>query len=203
VSDAAMRLFVALEIPAGVCAALGDVQARLRPHAGHGVRWTDPRGIHLTLKFIGEVETARVEAIRAALARVRAPQPVDAAFRGLGWFPNARRPRVLWAGVETSSGMAALAREIEAALEPLRIAREQREFQPHLTLARLKPEALSKEGMEALRREVERAGRPEFGRAEYAEFDLMESKLLPQGAEYTRVERFSFAGLHAARAEGR
>jgi 2'-5' RNA ligase len=194
-----MRLFVAHELPSTVRVALGEVSARLRPRAGRGVRWTDPAGIHLTLKFIGEVEAASVEAIRAALAGIRAENSVAVAFRGLGWFPNARHPRVLWAGVEAGNGLAELAAEIERVLEPLGIARESRKFEPHLTLARIK----SEEGLDELRREAERLGAPEFGHATYSEFDLMESRLRPQGAVYTRVERFPFTTpVPAARAEG-
>jgi RNA 2',3'-cyclic 3'-phosphodiesterase len=200
-----MRLFIALEIPANVRAALGEISAKLRSQAGRGVRWTDPRGIHLTLKFIGHVEEARVEAIRGALAGVHAAQAVEAAFRGLGWFPNARHPRVIWAGVEAGASIPALATEIERALEPLGIARESREFRPHLTLARIQEERIKEEkGLDGLRQEVERLGAPEFGRATYTDFDLMQSKLRPQGAEYTRVERFPFApSLQAAPTGGR
>jgi len=200
VSGATTRLFVALELPPAVRAALGEVSARLRPRAGRGVRWTDPAGIHLTLKFIGEIEAAAVQAIRRALAGIRADNSVEVAFRGLGWFPNARHPRVLWVGVEARSGLGELAAEIERVLEPLGIARETRKFQPHLTLARI----ISEEGLGELRQEAERLGAPEFGRAAYSEFDLMESRLRPQGAVYTRVERFPFAvSIAAAGAEER
>jgi len=200
VSDTTMRLFVALELPPAVRAALGEVSARLRPRSGRGVRWTDPAGIHLTLKFIGEIDAAAVHAIRGALAGIHRENSVEVTFRGLGWFPNARHPRVLWAGVEAGSEVAELAAEIERVLEPLGIAREARNFQPHLTLARIK----SEEGLDELRREAERLGTPEFGRATYSEFDLIESRLRPQGAAYTRVERFPFAvSVDAARAEGR
>ena len=195
-SEAKIRLFVALELPSAVRAALRALASRLRPAAGGGVRWTDPDGIHLTLKFIGEIETARLDAVRAALAGVHAAQPVEVLFRGVGWFPNARHPRVFWAGVEEDArrgALAALAAEVERALEPAGIAPESREFRPHLTLGRIKPEA----HVEGLRREAERLGTPEFGRADYAEFDLMQSTLRPQGALYTRLERFAFASPSA------
>ncbi len=184
-----IRLFVALELPASVRAALGDIAARLRPSAGPNVRWTDPKGIHLTLKFIGELPAAQLERVRGALASVRGAQPIEAAFRGLGWFPNARRPRVFWAGVEAGAQLPALAASVESALEPLGIPREPREFHPHLTLARIKSDG----GLEGLKREAERLGAPEFGRAAYTEFDLMQSTLNPKGAIYTRIERFPFA----------
>ena len=188
-SEAWIRLFVALELPASVRAGLSEVAARLRPASGSGVRWTDPNGMHLTLKFIGNVAGTRLEPIRGALAGIHAAQPIETVFRGIGWFPNARHPRVLWAGVEADAGLAALAADIERVFEPLGIPRESREFRPHLTLARIKDEAR----LEGLRREAERLGVPEFGRASYAEFDLMQSKLHPKGAVYTRLGRFSFA----------
>ena len=188
-SESKLRLFVALELPAEVRAALGAIAARLRAAGGHGVRWTDPNGIHLTLKFIGEIEAERLGAIRGALAGVHSAHAMEATFRGTGWFPNARHPRVLWAGVEAGPELAALAAEVECVLEPAGIAREGREFRPHLTLARIKPEAR----VEGLRHEAERLGVPKFGRASYTEFDLMQSTLRPQGAVYTRVERFAFA----------
>lgn len=188
-SSGQIRLFVALELPASVRAALGETAARLRAACGGGVRWTDPDGIHLTLKFIGETESARLEAVRMALAGVHAARAIEAAFRGVGWFPNARHPRVLWAGVESDERLPALAAEVERALVPVGIARESREFRPHLTLARITPEAK----LDRLRREAERLGTPEFGQASYTEFDLMQSTLGPQGSVYVRLERFAFA----------
>lgn len=199
-SDAQIRLFVALELPASVRAALGALAARLRAASGRGVRWTDPNSIHLTLKFIGEIAAARLDAIRGALAGVRSGQPIDVAFRGIGWFPNARHPRVFWAGVEADASLARLAEDVERALEPLGIAREAREFRPHLTLARIK----SEEALDGLRREVESLGTPELGRASYSEFDLMQSTLHRNGAVYTRLGRFAFAAsAPAARTEAR
>lgn len=199
-NDARIRLFVALEIPGQVHAALKEIAGRLRPASGANVRWTAPNSQHLTLKFIGEVPKPLLDAIRGALAGVHAVAPVEAVFRGIGWFPNARRPRVLWAGVEGGPDLAGLSGAIERVLEPLGIARETREFRPHLTLARIK----SDEKLEGLRREVERLGAPDFGRATYTEFDLMQSTLDSRGSMYTRLERFSFtAGVPAAGAEAR
>jgi RNA 2',3'-cyclic 3'-phosphodiesterase len=199
VSGATIRLFVALELPVQARAALTEVITRLRPASPPAVRWVNTAGIHLTLKFIGEVDSAMANSVPPALATVRAPQAVKTVFRGLGWFPNVRHPRVLWAGVEAGSDLAELAAAAESALEPLGIPREGREFRPHLTLARIK----EPKGLERLQQEVERLGAPEFGRAEYSEFDLMESKLRPQGAAYARLERFTFASVTAAAATAR
>src|SRR3990167_1334580 len=105
-----MRLFVALELTEGVRAALRELVARLEP-AGADLRWVRPQGMHLTLKFIGETPEAKLPLLREALARVRSPKPVEMEFHGLGYFPNERRPRVFWVGIEASDNLPALASE--------------------------------------------------------------------------------------------
>ncbi|MGH9675543.1 MAG: RNA 2',3'-cyclic phosphodiesterase, partial [Candidatus Acidiferrum sp.] len=99
-----MRLFVALEIPAEVREKLAGLIVELRRAAEHSPgkapRWVRPQNLHVTLKFIGEVEAARLSAFRSALAEVRSERPVTLQFRGLGHFPNEKNPRVLWTGIE-------------------------------------------------------------------------------------------------------
>src|SRR5579862_788036 len=131
-----VRLFVALDIPEDVRAAIGALVTKLREHF-RDARWVRIEGAHVTLKFIGEVPTEKMEDIRASLRTVPFPAPIQINFRGVGFFPNDRRPRVLWAGIEAGPPLGALAAAVDAALEPCGIAREQRAFSPHLTLARL------------------------------------------------------------------
>lgn len=192
-----MRLFVALEIPKQTRDALRAMIAPFAPIC-RGARWSRPEGMHLTLKFIGEVSSEKAESIRAELRAVGRFSPVEIAFRGAGFFPNARHPRVFWAGVEAGTTLAVLAAGIERRLEPLGIPRETREFRPHLTLARFK----SEEGLPALhaalaKLEKERAAASglgmDFGRGTFEEFHLIESKLHPQGAAYATLETFRFA----------
>ena len=114
--------------------------------------------------------------------------PAKLRFAGLGFFPNARRPRVFWAGVEADPQLAELAAAIEAKLAPLGIPAEKREFHPHLTLARFD----SPQGTDALRAAVEALNAPEFGSAIFEEFYLYRSVLKPSGAEYTRLETYPF-----------
>jgi len=186
-----MRLFVALEIPGEVRAALEELIARLKPLCG-GARWARPEGMHVTLKFIGhEIGDADVEkfaAARAALGIVRSPAPVDIRYRGMGFFPGARRPRVAWCGVQASANLAPLATDIETALAPLGIPPEARPFVPHLTLARFNTPG----GASALAREAERYADTDFGSGHETQFHLFESKLKPGGAEYRKIESFSF-----------
>jgi RNA 2',3'-cyclic 3'-phosphodiesterase len=184
-----MRLFVAMDIPEDVCAAIAALVAKLRP-ACRDARWVRIEGIHLTLKFIGEAAPEKGDAIQTALASIPSRVPIPVTFRGLGFFPDERRPHVLWAGIKAGTDLAALAAAIETALEPLGIPREERAFSPHLTLARLDTPRV----LEALREAVKKAGRLAFGRTTATEFHLYQSILKPGGAEYTRLATFSFTG---------
>src|SRR5882762_6180286 len=136
-----VRMFVALDIPEEVRAALSALIARLCP-VSRAARWTRIEGVHLTLKFIGEVQPEKVGAIKASLAQIRSPDSIKMKVRSVGFFPNERRPSVFWAGVKVGAEWGALASAVETPLEPLGIAKEKRAFSPHLTLARFKsPEA--------------------------------------------------------------
>ena len=186
-----MRLFVALHIPTDVRAALGEFVAGLRAKTGRATRWVETDNIHLTLKFIGEVDTSKRDAIEAALGTVRQPRPVCVTFGGATYVRVP--PRIFAVGVLGFGELGApvalveLAKSIDRALVPLGIPAETRGFIPHLTLARLK----SGEDAALLRRAEQ--GFPQFGSAMYRDFDLMESKLNPKGAQYTRLAAFTFA----------
>ncbi len=108
-----MRLFAALEIPAGVrdnlAALVQELRALTQEARDNRPRWARAENLHVTLKFIGEIEQAKLEGIRGALAAVRSERPVDLAFRGLGFFPNERHPRAFWAGIEASENLKTLA----------------------------------------------------------------------------------------------
>jgi 2'-5' RNA ligase len=187
-----LRVFVALDLPEAVHARIAALVARLQP-AVRGARWAHAEGMHVTIKFIGEATPEKVERIQTELAAVRSPQPVEMRFRNVGFFPNERRPRVFWAGIEASPNLPELAAEIERRLEPLGIPREDRSFHPHLTLARLS----SPNSLPALRQGLEGLAPFEFGEARIGEFHLYESRLKPSGAEYARLRSFVF--VEAAR----
>ena len=184
-----MRLFVALEIPAAVRDNLATLIKDLR-NLDQKSRWVRPENLHVTLKFIGEAPSDKLEAIRSALGGVRAGQAVEMDFRGLGFFPNEKHPRVLWANVEASAHLKSLAAEVDHALEILGVPREQRAFTPHLTLARFPSPRIPERLRNAIQQNITR----EFGPLRTTEFHLIESKLKPSGAEYTRLAFFSFAG---------
>jgi 2'-5' RNA ligase len=182
-----VRLFVAIDIPDAVRAALSSLVATLRPACGNA-RWTHIENAHATLKFIGEVPVERAEPVRAALMPIRSSASVDMIFRGVDFFPDAARPRVLWAGIESGPALGALASAVETALEPLGIPRERREFSPHLTLARFEKGG----SLESLHQAIAAAGPLEFGRGAAREFHLYQSVLKRGGAEYTRLATYDF-----------
>ena len=183
-----MRLFVAFEIPGAVRAQMASLVAELRPLAP-AIKWVRAENLHVTLKFLGETKEHRLDAIRAALARIPARAAVELRFRGLGFFPNERRPRVFWAGIETLPALPPLADEIQAAMAAVGFPREDRAFAPHLTLARLEGARLT----EAVHTAIEQHADQEFGAMRATEFHLIDSKLKSTGAEYTTVQTFRFA----------
>ena len=180
-----MRAFIAIDLPSDIHKELARWQATFRPLTS-GARWTHPEGIHLTLKFLGEISDAQAGQVTAALAALGAFAPFAVEFKNFGFFPDARRPRVFWAGVAAPADLAHLARRVEDAMEKIGFPPEQRPYSPHLTLARFReprPEP-------ALRDAVEKQADPLLGRFDVTEFFLYESKLNPKGAEYRKVERF-------------
>lgn len=184
-----MRLFVALDFPDAVRQALRELIARFKPEC-RSAKWVRPEAMHITLKFIGEVGADKVAPIRAALASVNSIAPIEMQFRGLGFFPNERRPRVLWCGIEVSPNLAELATALERVLVPLGIPAESRDFVPHLTLARFQTEGGPRKELETLVRAASELKSYDFGRTRETEFHLIESILKPAGAEYKRVETF-------------
>ncbi len=192
-----MRLFVALEIPSAVrdnlAALIMDLRALAPQTHGTGPRWVHAENLHVTLKFIGEVSAGKLDPIRGALVGVRSDQRVALEFRSLGFFPNEKHPRVLWAGIQASPNLKPLAASIEDALEKLAIPRERRPFEPHLTLARFEPPRLP----DKLRAAIVEGTARDFGSLQTHEFHLIESKLKPSGAEYTTLQSFPFVAAGA------
>jgi 2'-5' RNA ligase len=135
------RLFVALDpdeaVRSGVASAVAGLRQAVGP-AGRGLRFADPATVHLTLRFLGEVDEPRLDGVAAAVAAAAAAsRPLSLEVRGAGAFPSARRARVLWLGLAGDLGpLAALAAELDLRLAPLGFPAEARPFTPHLTVAR-------------------------------------------------------------------
>ena len=183
-----MRLFVALSISADVRRQLASLIGELRGADGKP-RWVNPANLHITLKFIGQVATEQLASIRQALAAVAPPPAFDLELRGIGIFPNHRRPAVVWAGIKAPPELPELAGKIDHSLSSCGIPREKRPFAAHLTLARLKETRLSPPLWAILRESQDRW----FGEMTAHEFLLMESTLKTTGAEYTTLDSFPFA----------
>ena len=182
------RLFVAVDLGAEARAALQRAQAALRRQP-FPVRWVDPAGAHLTVKFLGAADPALVPALAAALAgAARAHDPFTLHTADPGAFPNPRRPRVLWLGLRGPlDRLAALHAATEAALAPLGFPPEGRAFRPHLTLGRARDAATLRDwlGLEAAFAALPPADAPLPVAALY----LMRSELGREGARYTALAR--------------
>lgn len=178
-----MRTFIAIEIPSEIKSALAALQDELR-RAGADVSWTKPENIHLTLKFLGEVDEGRIGEIEEVCAASAAGfQPFTLSLNDMGVFPNARQPRVLWAGlageIEKAAGMQ---RRLEAGLALIGFEREEKAFRPHLTIGRLKSNKKTRELL-AL------AGARRLPALSFTvgEIVVMKSELHPAGARYTPI----------------
>ncbi len=182
-----MRLFVAIEIPSEIRSALAAFLKELRGIAPQA-KWVRAENLHVTLKFLGETEAAKVSALESALGSIRSGEPVGLEFRGLGFFPSEKRPRVFWAGMEASTNLKPLAEEIDRGLHQLGFPLEDRPFAPHLTLARFNPPGLPPKLGSVVREHSSRR----FGSLTAREFHLIESKLKSTGAEYTILKSFPF-----------
>jgi len=186
-----MRLFVAIDLTPEIRAALAELMDELHPLTA-AVRWVKPEGMHVTLKFIGEMPEAKLGAIRACLEQVHTATPVEIAVRDVGFFPNQRQPRVFWVGIAATPNLAELAAQVETALAALGIPREKRTFVPHLTLGRIRPAPETARGLGQLRERMAMLTERKFGHLTANEFHLYQSKLSPKGAEYRKLASFPF-----------
>ena len=180
-----MRCFVAVALPETVRASLEGVQEALRKSFA-GARWVRPEGIHLTLRFLGEVDEAMVNALSEDLRVLvmRSGPPFSLAVGGVGFFPQRARPRVVWVGLRNPADdpgalarLAALQVSIEEMVRRAGLSPETRTFHPHLTLARLDdrgPRRFSDPGNLG----------EDLGRLPVASVRLMRSVLKPSGAVY-------------------
>ena len=141
-SSAFLRLFIALAVPPDVRQEIARAQGQLRRHSPPGaVRWTRPEQFHVTLKFLGDVPAAQVEALKQAVSKVCAGFPaMQLAAHGIGFFPSTQKPRVVWAGADDASGqLAELHRRMDEAVRHFAPTEKPGKFTGHITLGRFKP----------------------------------------------------------------
>ncbi|MCE5283235.1 MAG: RNA 2',3'-cyclic phosphodiesterase [Deltaproteobacteria bacterium] len=191
-ADRMIRSFLAIGIPGEILGEIGRLQERLKREIQGDIRWVRPDGIHLTLKFFGDIPEGAVSDISAVVEKaVAGHDPLDLSVSGAGVFPDLRRPRVLWLGMTGDvERLLTLQTTLERDLQRIGFPREERPFRPHLTLARIR----SQRDMTGLGRALEKRGGCEAGRFVAAGLGLLKSDLTPQGAIYTKLREFPFAG---------
>jgi len=190
-----MRLFIALDLAAEIRARIAQFMDGVRGFAPD-IRWVSAESLHITLKFIGEWPSERLDELRRSLANVRG-EPTEITISGTGFFPTPRSARVFWIGIQAGPELAALATAVDAATSALKIESEKRAFTPHLTLARTgsgRPQRVSSDrsnsGFRRLQEKLAAMPAPAFGTMSPREFFLYESKLSPKGAQYTKLASF-------------
>ncbi|MCC6503092.1 MAG: RNA 2',3'-cyclic phosphodiesterase [Deltaproteobacteria bacterium] len=185
-----MRTFVAIKLPSEVTELLRTIQASLN-RGLKGTSWVRPESIHLTLKFLGEIDDAKVRDVAAGLEKAAEGfRPFSLEVGGVGAFPNARAPKVVWAGIKECAELTKLQKSVDERLSIIGFEAETRPFTPHLTLCRIK----SAEDGRALGRLI--AGLGEQAKASFTvnSFVFMKSVLKPQGAVHTDIKEFALKG---------
>jgi RNA 2',3'-cyclic 3'-phosphodiesterase len=187
-----MRIFIALDIPAEIRARMLEYMERARRVAPEA-RWARTEGLHVTLKFIGEVSDAKVQEIKTALTAVKAV-PFEVKFENVGFFPSPKSPRVFWIGVEGGEALPQLAATIDGVTHGLGLAKEDRAYNPHLTLARAGSGPGTHHQLRPLASLLQAEAAPQFGTMTAREFFLYQSQPQPGGSKYTKLQRFSLEG---------
>lgn len=191
-NDKAIRAFLAIEPPPEIRREISGLQKRLRSACPFEVRWVRPEGLHLTLKFFGDIKSADVKSLTPVVEKITAPfPPLRLNMQQLGLFPAGKHPRVLWIGLGGDvAPLLALQKDLEEDLQECGFPKEARPFRPHLTLGRIKtaPPAGSVAAFMA------GADNVAAGSFNAVALELIQSDLTPQGAVYTLIARFPLQG---------
>jgi RNA 2',3'-cyclic 3'-phosphodiesterase len=183
-----MRAFIAIDLDPTIKATLAEFIQRLKKINGRDVSWSGIDGLHLTLKFLGEISEAKADEAKRALAGVTIQvRPFPLVLKGTGVFPsNSKFIRVLWAGVFEQPNLMNLHREVDFAMGKLGFLSESQPFHPHLTLGRVRTAIHLHDILD----ELDRYKYSSFGQMTAAKVTLFESQLKPEGAEYRVIQEF-------------
>lgn len=185
-----IRTFIAISVPEQVKERISDLQRKLKTRGGD-VKWVRPKSMHLTLKFLGDVEESRIDTIAETVREaVITQKPFTISVSGTGVFPHPGRPRVLWVGVEQGGEtLIHLAEKIDRSCAALGFKPEKRKFSAHLTLGRVK----SGKRIDEILRDMQAA---EFqgGSFPAEQIVVMKSELKPEGAQYTPLHYIKLEG---------
>jgi RNA 2',3'-cyclic 3'-phosphodiesterase len=189
--DGWVRTFIAIQLPDAVRMDILDLIGGLRPFGGSDVKWVRPENLHLTLKFLGDVEVKRIASVGDAIdMAASARSPFDLQLGGTGAFPNPRRPSVIWIGVRRGAEpLVSLAGAVETGLAELGYSPERRPFSAHLTVGRVRPHGNAG-------KTVERMTETGFACDPFRvdSVHLMKSDLLRSGAVYTTLRTLKLQG---------
>ena len=191
-----LRVFVAIAPPAELQRRMGAIQADLKRTVRGDIAWVRPEGMHLTLKFFGEVTRPAIEPIcRSITEGLRGASSLTLSVRGIGVFPGLRRPRVIWLGTQGEvEALCALQVKLAEGFVKIGFPPEQRPFQAHFTLARIR----SPRGLAGLDKAVAQGQDLEVGTFHASVLTLIQSELHPSGARYTPLTEFPL-GAEATR----
>ena len=178
-----MRLFTGIGIAPHVLDNLARVLNELRPLAP--LNWSPVENLHITSKFIGPWPESRLAELEAALEAVNRPETFEVTISRFGYFPNPYHPKTLFVGVHAGKSLADLASRIDQTLQPMGVAKEDRPYSPHLTLARIKHENIRE-----LREHIANMTNFDFGTFQVSEFHLYSSKTGPAGSIYTPLDAY-------------
>ena len=191
-ADEVIRSFIAIELPGGLVKQLKEFQAALKSPGAHAVKWVDPGSMHLTLKFLGNVEAKSLPAVKDETGiAVRSSRRFNLVTGRTGFFPDHSKPRVFWLGLEGDiEALITLHKVIDEAMSKLGYPRENRPFTAHLTLARLREESSIDDRMDFARTAQAQVFKPPCNIA-VRSAALMRSQLTPRGSIYSRLAEFA------------
>ena len=189
-----IRAFIAVELTNEVKSGLKQLQTQLKSTQHPFVKWVSPEGIHLTLKFLGNIPLERVRKINEIIENaIAGTSEFRIAIKDVGGFPNLKQPRVLWVGVGGDmEKLIKLQHRIDDGLVPLGFTKEKRSFTPHLTLARLR-EGVSAQDRQTFGAKITAMQPKLFYEMVVGSVNLMKSQLLPTGAIYSRLSEIKLS----------
>jgi len=184
-----IRTFISIDLPEGIKEGISGLQGRLKRDECH-IGWVRPEAIHLTLKFLGEIDEKKIPEIETATRKaIQGYTPFFLRIMGLGVFPNLKRPRIIWLGINgEGDNLLRLQSRIEEEMEKIGHAAEKRAFKPHLTIGRVRDPS----GLKGLIDAIESEREIELGGFKAEEVLIMRSDLRPEGSIYARLFEIRF-----------
>ena len=184
-----MRCFIAISLPDSIHNKLSEIQTRLKKYNAD-IGWTRPEGIHLTLKFLGEISEDKIPPLKVIMEQVSANQtPFELEIGSTGMFPDARRPRVFWVGISQGiEQITKLANQLDTQISELGFPKEERKFNPHLTLGRVR----SPKNLPAVTNYFLEETHLRLGKITVEHISLYQSILKSSGAEYIALVQSHF-----------